>query len=66
MNTYCVVCRDTSLGRNGDRRMVRFYLGAASANHALAAAAEEYPALRVLGIELHDCRSVTKSTQNAA
>jgi hypothetical protein len=66
MNTYCVVCCDVSQGPSNDRRTVRFYLGAASANHALAAAAKEYPALRILGVEPHDCTSVTQITQNAA
>jgi hypothetical protein len=66
MNSYCVVCFDVSRGPNNDRRNVRFYLGAASANQALAAAAKEYPALRILGVEPHDCTSVTQITQNAA
>jgi hypothetical protein len=66
MYTYCVVCRDSSLVPGKGPRTVRFYLGAASSNEALAVAAEAYPAHRVLGIERFDCTSVTKSTQHAA
>jgi hypothetical protein len=66
MNTYCVICGDPSPAQESDQRSVRFYLSAPSSEAALAAAAQEYPALRVLGIELHDCKSVTQITQNAA
>jgi hypothetical protein len=66
MNTYCVTCGDPSTAHVRGYRTVRFYLGAASSDDALAAAAQEYPALRVLGIEPHDCASVTQITQNAA
>jgi hypothetical protein len=45
MTAYCVVCR----GQN--RRTIRFYLSAVSADRALAVAAEENPGFRVLGIE---------------
>jgi hypothetical protein len=45
MTAYCVVCR----GQN--RRTIRFFLSAASADRALAAAAEENPGFRVLGVE---------------
>ena len=48
MTPYCVVCRGP-VAQN--RRTIRFYLSAASADRALAAAAEENPGFRVLGIE---------------
>jgi len=48
MTAYCVVCRGP-VAQN--RRTIRFYLSAASAERALAAAAEENPGFRVLGIE---------------
>jgi hypothetical protein len=66
MNTYCVICCDRLPAHKTDRRAVRFYLGAASATDALAATAEEYPALRVLGIEVHGCPSVPHSKLSAA
>ena len=51
MTAYCVVCRGP-VAQN--RRTIRFYLSAASAERALAAAAEENPGFRVLGIEPGD------------
>jgi hypothetical protein len=66
MNTYCVLCGESSAARDRGRRTVHFYLGAASSNDALAAAAQEFPGLRILGIEPHDCTSITQITQNAA
>jgi hypothetical protein len=48
MTAYCVVCRGP-VAQNC--RTIRFYLSAASAERALAAAAEENPGFRVLGIE---------------
>jgi hypothetical protein len=41
-----------------NRRTIRFYLSAASADRALTAAAEENPGFRVLGIEPSDRASV--------
>jgi hypothetical protein len=51
MTPYCVVCRGP-VAQN--RRTIRFYLSAPSADRALAAAAEENPGFRVLGIEPGD------------
>ena len=48
MTAYCVVCRGP-VAQN--RRTIRFYLSASSADRALAAAAEENPGFSVLGIE---------------
>ena len=51
MTAYCVVCRGPLANFPQNRRTIRFYLSAASAERALAAAAEENPGFRVLGIE---------------
>jgi hypothetical protein len=48
MTAYCVVCRGP-VAQN--RRTIRFYLSATSADRAVAAAAEENPEFQVLGIE---------------
>ncbi len=54
MTAYCVVCRGPAVGVTERRRTIRFYLSAASAEKALAAALKEYPEFRVLGIEPRD------------
>jgi hypothetical protein len=47
MATYCVLLRAPQAGR-----AVRFYLRANSADRAFAAAMQENPELRALGIEM--------------
>ncbi len=54
MAAYCVVCRGPVVDLAQNRRTIRFYLSAASADRALTAAAEENPGFRVLGIEPGD------------
>ena len=54
MAAYCVVCRGPVVDLAQNRRTIRFYLSAASAERALVAAAEENPGFRVLGIEPND------------
>ncbi len=54
MTAYCVVCRGPVAGLTQNRRTIRYYLSAASADRALVAAAEEYPGFRVLGVEPGD------------
>jgi hypothetical protein len=51
MSAYCVICRGPAVGLAQNRRTIRFYLSAASADRALAAAAEENPGFSVLGVE---------------
>jgi hypothetical protein len=51
MSAYCVVCRGPVANLPQNRRTIRFYLSAPSADRAIAAAAEENPEFRVLGIE---------------
>jgi len=51
MSAYCVVCRGPVVNLPQNRRTMRFYLSATSADRAIAAAAEENPEFQVLGIE---------------
>ncbi len=51
MSAYCVVCRGPVVNLPKNRRTMRFYLSATSADRAIAAAAEENPEFQVLGIE---------------
>ncbi len=51
MSAYCVVCRGPVVNLPQNRRTIRFYLSATSAARGVAAAAEENPGFRVLGIE---------------
>jgi hypothetical protein len=51
MSAYCVVCRGPVVNPPQNRRTMRFYLSATSADRAIAAAAEENPEFQVLGIE---------------
>ncbi len=51
MTAYCVVCRGPVVNLPQNRRTIRFYLSATSADRAVAAAAEENPEFQVLGIE---------------
>jgi hypothetical protein len=51
MSAYCVVCRGPIVDLAQNRRTIRFYLSAASADRALTTAADENPGFRVLGIE---------------
>ena len=51
MRAYCVVCRGPVVNLPQNRRTIRFYLSATSADRAVAAAAEENPEFQVLGIE---------------
>jgi hypothetical protein len=59
MSAYCVVCRGPAEGVAENRRTIRFYLSAPSADRALAAAAEENADFHVLGIEPADKMLVT-------
>jgi hypothetical protein len=51
MTTYCVVCRGPGAARTQNPSTIRYYMSAASADRAVAAAAQENPQFRVLGIE---------------
>jgi len=66
MTTYCVVCRGRVAGPTQNPRTMRFYLSATSADRAVAAAAQENPGFRVLGIELGDSIAVTQNSPQAA
>lgn len=66
MTTYCVVCRGRAMGRSQNPRTIRFYLNAASADRAVAAAALENPGFRVLGIEPGDPIVVSRNRLHAA
>jgi hypothetical protein len=61
METYCVILRAPAVGRT-----VRFYLKANSADRAFAAAVQENPELRALGIELADSTAFTHNQPHAA
>jgi hypothetical protein len=64
MTTYCVVCRGRVAGQYS--RTMRFYLSAASAAGAVAAAAQENPEFRVLGIEPGHPLGGTRNSLQAA
>ena len=61
MGTYCVVLRVPNAGRT-----VRFYLKANSADVAFAAAVQENPEMRALGIELADPALFAQNHPHAA
>lgn len=54
MNAYCVILCRQPFVNPAYPRTKRFYIGAASADRAIAAASEQNPHFRVMGIEHSD------------